>query len=512
VNVLTEAPPKQSPHEIITAALREPVRAMRKHCDNSLYNFLRFFWDEVSTDEFKENWHIEYECQEAEKVVHRVASNQPKLYDLIINIPPGTTKTKVWSVALPAWCWTKWYWMSFITGSYSADLSLESAEYCRDLIRSEKFRTLYPELDIKQDKEAKGNFKVVKKVQVYPGQMPRILQGGSRYSTSVGATVTGFHGHVIIVDDPLNPEQAVSDRELATANRWMEQTLSTRKVDKAITPTILIMQRLHQDDPTGHILAKKKQNVKHICLPGEIRNYMNQVNPPELIKKYKNDLLDPVRMNWDVLKDLEDDLGQYGYAGQVGQDPTPPGGGMFHVDHLQVIDELPNKVNFIETVRYWDKAGTEGGKGAYTVGVKISSLTNKRWIVHDVRRGRWGTDEREDVILETAEADGRDVKVYVEQEPGSGGKESAQATIRNLAGFAVEADHPTGNKIYRADPFSVQVNNGNVMLMRGDWNHDYIEELRFFPFGTFKDQVDGSSGAFGKLTMRRQVRMLERRR
>jgi len=492
-------------------AIKDPFAIRRDINNDSLYDFIQYFWDEVSTDKFKPNWHIGYLCKELEEIAKQVAKDLPKKYDLIINIPPGTTKTITCSIMFPVWCWTRWHWMRFITASYSAALSLESAEYSRDLVRSDKFKVVYPELDIKEDKDTKSNFKTVKKEQVFPGQPPRIIQGGNRYSTSVGGTLTGFHGHILIIDDPLNPEQAASEKELANANRWMEQTLSTRKVDKANTPTILIMQRLHQDDPSGHILAKKKKNIKHISLPGEIRNYREQLKPIEKASKYKNDLLDPVRMNWKVLEDMEADLGQYGFAGQVGQKPTPPGGGMFKVDHFNIITTLPAPVNFVQTVRYWDKAGSEGG-GAYTVGVKISKLLDDhhtgvpRFIIEDVRRGQWASEARERIIKNTALADGATVQIGVEQEPGSGGKESAEATIRNLAGFSCYADRPTGDKVFRADPYSVQVNNGNIMLLHGDWNHEFIEEHRNFPFSTYKDQVDAGAGAFNRLTTRRIAR------
>jgi predicted phage terminase large subunit-like protein len=387
--------------------------------------------------------------------------------------------------------------MRFITASYSGALSLESAEYSRDLVKSEKFRSYFPYLSIKQDKDTKSNFRVQKLLQDGTIQL-----GGNRYSTSVGGTLTGFHGHILLVDDPLDPNRAISEVELNNSNRWMEQTLSTRKVDKAISPTVLIMQRLHQNDPSGHMLAKKKANVKHISLPGEIRNYKKEVKPKELIKKYKNDLLDPKRMNWEVMKDMEADLGQYGYAGQVGQRPTPPGGGMFKVDHFQVIDKLPSEVNWMNTVRYWDKAGTQDG-GAYTVGCKMLRLKNDKYIIMDVKRGQWATEQREDIIRQTAQADGNSVAIYMEQEPGSGGKDSIDSSIRNLAGYSVYADRPTGDKVFRADPYSVQVNNGNVMLLRADWNHEFIEEHRNFPFSTYKDQVDASSGAFNKLARKR---------
>jgi len=100
------------------------------------------------------------------------------------------------------------------------------------------------------------------------------------------------------------------------------------------------------------------------------------------------------------------------------------------------------------------------------------------------------------------------VRVYVEQEPGSGGKESAEATIRNLAGWAVYADKPTGDKAFRADPYSVQVNNGAFQLLRGEWNAKFLEEHRFFPFGTYKDQVDASAGAFNQLVSKRIARRI----
>jgi len=190
---------------------------------------------------------------------------------------------------------------------------------------------------------------------------------------------------------------------------------------------------------------------------------------------------------------------------------VPPGGGMFKVDHFQVLSTVPAPVNFVQTVRYWDKAGTQDA-GAYTVGVKMSRLANGKFLITDVKRGQWATEERETIIRETAEVDGSNCIIYHEQEPGSGGKDSAQATIRNLAGFSSHADRPTGDKVFRADPYSVQVNNGNVLLLNAEWNHVFVEEHRNFPFSTYKDQVDATSGAFSKLVAKKMVRSLRRRR
>jgi predicted phage terminase large subunit-like protein len=493
--------------ERVQQALLNPLAITRELNNRSLYHFLQCFWPLVSAHDFTPNWHIEYLCSELEILAERVAKREAKEYDLIINVPPGTTKTITCSIVFPVWCWTKWFWMRFICASYSGALSLESADYCREIIRSAQFQELYPELDIKDDKDTKSNFRIVKKGPVTKNTR-KIEVGGNRYSTSVGGTLTGFHGDLLIVDDPLNPTQAASDVELTNANHWVSQTLSTRKTDKSVTPTVLIMQRLHQNDPSGHMLEKQKENLKHISLPGEARNYRKQVKPAELYKFYKDDLLDPVRMSWKVLKDLEADLGQYGYAGQIGQDPTPPGGGMFKVGHFQFISVLPSINQYIKTIRYWDKAAS-AGEGAFTVGVKMSQLTERRWVVEDVKRGQWSTNERERIIRETAIADGTRVEVWIEQEPGSGGKDSASGTIRNLAGFTIYAERPTGDKAHRADPYSVQVNDGAFMiLINPEWNHAFVEEHRFFPFSTYKDQVDAASGAFNKLVGKKYAKVL----
>ncbi|MFW6120258.1 MAG: phage terminase large subunit [Petrotogales bacterium] len=478
--------------------------------NRSLFNFLTYFWDEYSNDEFVPNWHIPFLCKELEYVAYRVANKKTRDYDLIINIPPGTTKTALVSIFWPLWIWTKWHWMKFITSSYSGSLSLESAEYSRDIMRSQKFKMLYPELDLRPDKDTKTNFKLIKKHYNYSkGVQPVIMQGGNRFSTSVGGTVTGFHGHINIVDDPIDPTAALSEKEIKSTNHWISQTLSMRKADKRVTTTVVIMQRLHQNDPSGYMLNEPDRKVRHICLPGEIRNYKQQLNPPELEENYVDDLLDPIRMPWEVMKNMKAELGQYGYAGQIGQKPTPPGGGMFQIENFQTVDQNvdPKLIEYI--VRYWDKAATAKVDAPYTAGVKIARLRGGKYLVMDVKRGQWSADKREKMIDDTAAADGNHVHIFVEQEPGSGGKESAQITEQRLKnkGFSCFADRPQGDKIFRADPFSVQVNEGNVWLMRAHWNREYVNEFEHFPYGTWKDQVDASSGAFAKLIGKKVARL-----
>ncbi len=500
------------------SAFADPVASMRALTKGSLFYFMQYFWDTYSQDAFIPNWHIEYLCKQLETIARRVAAGEKKEYDLIINISPGTTKTATVSIFFPVWCWCNWYWMKFITSSHGDKLSLESAEYSRDIIKSDKFALLFPDIAIKQDKDVKSNFRVVRKEHVNMGRAPRIHSGGGRVSTSVDARITGFHAHIIIPDDIIDPRRAVSEVGLKTAQDHLK-TLATRKTSKEVSTTIMIMQRLAQEDPTGWWLEMDPEGVRHICIPGEIRDYKKYLKPPELEKYYVDDLMDPKRLGWDVLKSLEKVLGQYGFAGQIGQNPTPPGGGMFKMDNVQVIERLSSDINIVRTIRYWDKAATEGGTGARSAGVKLSLMTNGKIIIHNSRKGRWATEERERNIKRTSEADliecgphltGKTIPytIGIEQEPGSGGKESAQATIKNLAGFHVLADRPTGDKAFRADPFSVAVNNGNVMAIRGDWWPDFKQEYELFPLGVYKDQVDAGSAAYNMLVGKREARVI----
>lgn len=500
---------------VVEQLLLNPHLIIREQNNRSFFAFFQYFWPVVSSEELVLNWHMEYLCNELQEAVENLGEDNKKLYDILINIPPGTTKTTIVSIMLPAWCWTRWFWMKFITASYGATLALESSEKCRDLIRSAEYRAIYPELGIKDDKDTKGNYAIVRKEVTRGGNGIREIVGGGRFTTSVDGTVTGFHAHVIIWDDPLNPKDANSAVMLARTNRWINETISTRKIDKEKSFTIGIMQRICQNDPSGHLLKKAKENLHYICLPGELDNFADLVFPVKLKRYYVDGLLDPRRLNRAVLQELQTDLGQYGYAGQIGQKPTPPGGGMFKVDNFQMLETAPHPDEFERVVRYWDKAGSQGA-GCFTVGVKMAKLKSGKFLVLDVVRGQWGTDIREQHILHTAEADdevmkrnstGLKVRTYVEQEPGSGGKESAEATCRrlSLAGFYCEADLPRGNKVFRADPYSVQVNMGNVYLLQGKWNTVFIEEHEYFPTGIYKDQVDSAAGAYSKLVGKRQV-------
>ena len=162
---------------------------------------------------------------------------------------------------------------------------------------------------------------------------------------------------------------------------------------------------------------------------------------------------------------------------------------------------LPERPAFLtHWTRYWDKAGTDSA-GDYTAGVLMGKAGSLFYVL-DVVRGQWSAASRMKVIHQTTVQDALvcpRYSVWVEQEGGSGGKESAEATIADLAGYDVHKEPVTGSKVVRANPYAAQCEVGNVRLIAGPWNAAYLDELCAFPEGPHDDQVDASSGAFAKL-------------
>lgn len=472
------------------------ARIIAHLCRRSLSHFVREFWEIIESQPLRWNWHIELLCEEMQALIERIFREEEKLYDEVFNIPPGTSKSTIITKMAPVWAWTRMPSFRTIAVSHAQSLALEHARKSRDIVQSEKFRVCFPEVgDLREDANAKGH---------YVNDA-----GGMRISTGMRGSI-GHHGHLILVDDPIDPLAARSDPELQEAKEWMDGTLSTRKVDKAITPTVVVMQRLHVDDPSAHYLATANEfnPVRHICLPGELAEGA-EVKPAYLKAKYTDGLLDPVRLSRKVLKGMEAKLGQFGYAAQVLQNPRLVGSGMFQTAKIR-FGKCPPLEEFT-IVRYWDNASTEDDPmAAQTAGCKMGRHKSGAFWILDMKAGHWASHERERIKLQAAHHDGVNVEIYVEQEPGSGGKDQAVATVGNLAGFRVHRDRPTGDKVSRADPFSVQVNEGNVwvpaIVIEGqvippDWWPPLEAQLAAFGPLTnkLKDMVDACSGAFGKL-------------
>ena len=439
-------------------------------CRVDLGSFVRQMFPARRGEAFKANWHQDVICGALERAV---IGRTPRL---IINIPPRSGKTEIAVIHFMAWAMGNWPASEFIHASYSKRLATANAYQARALMQADQYRLVFPWTALRDDSRAKDEF--------------RTTQGGVVYATGADGTITGYgagkmgagFGGAIVIDDPHKAGEAASDVMRANVIDWFQTTMETRR-NHPETPIILIMQRLHEDDLAGFLLSG-----------GNGEDWESLVVPA---------LGDDGASFWPGQFPIDDLRRQevanpYVFAGQYMQRPAPKGGGMFPVDRFQVVQHAPELSSIESSVRYWDKAGTSGG-GAFTAGVLMHKLKDGRFCVPDVRRGQWAALDRERTIKQTAELDGRSVKIVVEQEPGSGGKESAESTIRMLAGWNVSADRPTGEKDVRAEPYAAQVQAGNVQLVRAEWNRPFMDEHELFPNGKFKDQVDAAAAGFNEL-------------
>jgi predicted phage terminase large subunit-like protein len=210
------------------------------------------------------------------------------------------------------------------------------------------------------------------------------------------------------------------------------------------------------------------------------------------------DLLDAVRFPREVIEDLKRDTTAYAYASQYQQRPSPREGNMFKYSWFadKFVDQAPADCRW---VRHWDLAASKKSASARTAGVKIGQSSDGRFYVGSVIKIQEEGAAVRQIILATAQAEGRKVEISLPQDPGQAGKVQAQDLVAMLAGFVVSAEPETGDKETRAQPFAAQCQIGNVSIVRSGWNESYLDELCRFPTAKFKDQVDASSGAFGRL-------------
>src|SRR5262249_24264566 len=271
---------------------------------------------------------------------------------------------------------------------------------------------------------------------------------------------------------------------------WYADDFRTRFADEAAQ--IVIMTRWHVDDLLGRTLELEKgwKVLRYEALATKKERHRDPGEP--LFEEHKSR---------DFLLSQRKIMSEASWESEYQQHPIVVGGGTFPIEKLLTLP-MWDRRGIKASVRYWDKAGTTDA-GAYTVGVLMHALRDGRYLIEHIARGQWSALEREQHIKHWAERDkaafGYVYEIGVEQEAGSGGKESAEATIRKLAGFRVFADRVTGSKETRAEPFAAQVQGGNVFLVAGDWHYALLDEMESFPNGKYRDQIDACSGAFNRL-------------
>jgi predicted phage terminase large subunit-like protein len=402
--------------------------------------------------------------------------------NLMIVAPPRHGKSELSSRKFPAYCFGKHPTWGIIGCSYSQDLASRMNRDVQRTIDSDEYKGVFPGTKLNE-----GNVRTVGNWMRNSDLFEIVEHGGSYRAAGVGVGITGMGCHILNIDDPVKDAKAASSATLQEAiYEWYTSTALTRLEDGG--GQILTMTRWNVNDLAGKILQNADEGEwEVVCYPA--------IALQDEEHRRIGEALFPERYSTEKLEKLRRRLGTYYFEALYQGGPTDRKGKFFEWENLEIVPTCPAHVK--QWVRYWDKAGTKDG-GAYTAGVLIGKGSDGRWYIKDVVRGQWAAPKREAVIKQTAETDGRGVTIWIEQEPGSGGKESAEATKRNLAGWTVYSENPTGDKVTRAEPYAVQVEVGQIRLVAGAWNHDFIEEHKTFPNG-YKDQIDSAAGGFNKL-------------
>lgn len=411
--------------------------------------------------ELDKNWHINFICDKLQEVAENYIAGNKRKKHLIINVPPRTLKSEVVNVFFSVWLWIKKSDISFVSSSYSHSLSLKLSLSARRIIESDWFRELYPDIQLSKDENTKNIFSN--------------SSGGVRYTTSTGGTITGMGGDIIVVDDPQNPQLARSEVERTNANVFFDETLRSRLNNPQTGVFIIIMQRLHEKDLTGHLLSLEQDKWEHICLPAELNN---DVKPFDLSVNYVDGLLFPQRLSLDVLQGLKVGLGSYGYSGQYLQRPSPAEGGIIKKNWFEIVEHKDLKYDAYIDTAYTSKQ--ENDPTCILVGAKDGNFFYIKKIVRV-----W---QEFPELIQTIKQLNITGKILIE--PKSSGKSVAQQLKKETMLHIVEVKPPDTDKVSRVSAVTPILESGRVKLIDGVWISDFLDECAAFPNAQHDDQVD----------------------
>lgn len=469
---------------ILLDAVRD--RRLALAAEKSLLEFTRQAFHIIEPGvQFKSNWHLEAICD------HLEAVSTGEIQNLICNIPPGCMKSILVSVMWPSWEWCKRPELRYMGASYGSDLAIRDAMKCRDIILSEWYQRNWPDTVIRQGADQKTKFE--------------LTAGGWRMATSVGGRATGEHPDRKIVDDPLSAAQADSDAERESANTWFDRTLSTRGESRGAR-TVVVMQRLHEHDVTGHILADL-HGYEHLCLPMKYEGNRAKTSIGwEDPRTVQGSLLWPEMFPKESVTKLERLLGEYGTAGQLQQRPAPAGGGILKTDHFRLWPhdrELP-VIEYV--VQAYDTAYTEKTTndpsafqtwGVFEHSGKRGALLLDCWADHLTFPELLGKmiDEWHSVYGKTDKRKGKKADILLVEAKASGLSLIQSLRQSNLPAIAY---NPTSDKISRAHQAAPILEldclwvpeSGKEPGKPVTWARDFIKELTLFPNGQHDDQCD----------------------
>jgi len=308
-----------------------------------------------------------------------------------------------------------------------------------------------------------------------------------------------------------NAQDAMSETIREGQKEWYRSTFYTREEPEG-GAICVIQTRWNEDDLCGWLLSEEEQGDEperwHIVnLPALAEDRPQRFPATCTVEpdwRLPGEPLCPERYSERQLHRIRERVGSYYWAALYQGHPQPREGNYFKRAWFEIVPGSPSEAR---RVRYWDKAATALG-GDYTSGVRMACHQGV-FYVEDVVRGQWAPAERDAIMRQTAQLDrtlarelsGGDVKIGIEREGGSAGKDSEATTTRMMAGFPVKHFPATGSKEVRADALASQAQAGNVKIVSGRWNGAFLDELCSFPAGAHDDQCDSSSGAFHMLAL-----------
>jgi predicted phage terminase large subunit-like protein len=471
-----------------------------------LHDFVRRAWKIIEpATEYKDSWHVGAICEHLEAV----AKNQIK--HLIVNVPPKCQKSLTVSVFFPVWWWTGFPSSRWLFTSYAQELSTRDSIKCRTIIRSSWYQKRWGSVyQLASDQDTKTRLKN--------------SAMGERLTSSVNGTNTGEGCQFLIVDDPHSAQQALSDQQRVSCLTWWDLTMSTRLNDPENSHRIIIMQRLHSLDLTGHVLSKKTPGYDHLCLPMEYepKPFMCLAGLKHDVRTEPGELLCPNRFNRVAVDQLKKDLGAFGAAGQLQQRPSPLAGGVFqrhwweywqpaHMDLGPVKFLMPNgeigtkeaiklDLSTIQGICYqtWDmtfKSPTQSktGKVDYVVGQAHIRVGANVFILDQFRDQIDFPDTIAALQVFSRKWPGAGAKFIEDSANGPAVVATLKSAIPGLLAMPVK-----GSKYARATSISPYAQAGNIYLphpqMPGaEWVDAFIETAADFPNCAFDDEIDSLS-------------------
>ena len=398
---------------------------------------------------------------------------------LIITVPPRSLKSICVSVALPAFFLGHRPAGKIMVVSYGAALARELGEQTRRWMRSDLYRRLFD-----TQLAAKGQ----------TATLLTTTASGVRRATSIDGVATGVGADLLIFDDPQKQGETVSEAIRRTTNAAYGETFHSRLNDPATASQVIVMQRLHEDDFVGHVLATTEGweviNLPAIAEADEEIRYKTALGPA-VFRRREAEALNPGRVSLDDLEAIRRSVGEALFAAQYQQRPAPAGGGIVNTAWFRFCSIADFPANPDQTIQSWDTAQTMAQWSDYSVCITIDVVGQNRYI-RDVFRARLVYPFLKRAVVERARMFGA-TTVVIEQ------KNAGQCLVQDLRGDnfgPVQSYEPRGDKPMRMTGQTHWIEGGYVYLPKdATWVPEFMHEMAMFPNGKYDDQVDALSQA-----------------